>query len=168
VQRYESVPLLRQSEWYVDATRRFGPFSLEASYETFSDAPLRVPADLAGGRTTLLATGQLPNVPLHHGNLIVAFRRHAAMFGLGARFVSSNNDANLPGHVALDAGLRLPLGPGALEVSAQNLFAPFGGVLTSPRYAVPLRTSNAPLAALATPLQNTRTLRYKVGVGPHS
>ncbi len=168
VQRYESVGVLRQSEWYVDATRRLGPFSLEAFYETFADAPAWTPADLAGARTTLAAGAQLANVPLHRAGLTVAFTNGATMLAMGARFVSANNDANLPDYVALDAGMRARLGPGTLETSAQNLFGAYTGLLDSPRYAVPLATTAAPLYTLATPLQRTWTLRYTARVGPRS
>jgi len=168
VQRYESVDVLRQAEWYVDATRRFGPVSLEAFYETFADAPEQTPAGILGERTTLVAGAQLANVPLHRAGLTLAFARRTAMLALGARFVSANNEANLPSHVVSDAGLRVPLAPGTLEASVQNLFGAYEGLVSSPRYAVPLQTTAAPLYTLATPLQRTWTLHYTVGVGPHS
>jgi hypothetical protein len=166
VQRYETVGVLRQAQAYVDAIRRLGPVSLEAFYETFTDAPAQTAAGLGGERTTLVPGAQLANIAPHRAGLTAAFSHGSALIAMGARYVSSNNEANLPGHVVGDAGLRVRLGPGALETSAQNLFGAYTGRLSSPRYAVPLMTTAAPLFTLATPIARTWTLRYTVDVGP--
>jgi hypothetical protein len=168
VQRYESVALLRQAEAYVEATHQLGSFSIDAFYETFADLPAQTPADLAGMRTTLVAGEQLANVPLHRAGATIAYTQHATMIATGARYVSANNEANLPGHVVIDAGLRIRLVPGTVEASIQNLFGAYSGVFTSPRYALPVSTTAAPLDTLATPIQRTWTLRYTVAVGPPS
>lgn len=169
LQQYVSVPVLRQTTWYISGTRRLGPLTLQASYETFSDVPLDIPASLARSRTTLRSGAQLPGVPLHRGNVIVAYAGHDTTFAVGARFLSENNEDNLPSYVALDAGARLPLGPGVLEVSAQNLVDPFPGLLTSPQYAIPIATTTqAPLGTLATPLLRTWAVQYTLAVGPRS
>jgi hypothetical protein len=168
VQRYETVDVLRQTEVYADATRQFGHVSLEAFYETFSDSPANTPPDLTGLRTTLAPHLQLADVPLHRAGLIAAFTHRGSMIGFGARLVSANNDAHLPTHVIADGGLRLLVARGTLETSVQNLFGSYVGLLSTPRFAVPLETTGAPLNTLAKPLQRTWTLRYTVGIGPHS
>ncbi len=170
VQRLETVPALQQAEWYVDATRRFGSFSIETTYETFADVPrcARMGCSTGLGVTTLMSGTQIADVPLHRANVVAAFIGRTTTLALSGRFVSANNAQRLPGYVAIDAGARFRHGSGVLDASVQNAFARYGGRFVSPQYAVALPTTGAPFATLATPVQTTWTLRYTMTFGSHN
>jgi hypothetical protein len=164
VQRYETVPVLRQQEWYIDDTRKLGNVSIELSYETFSDTAALLSSE-RGGVGTLVPGAQLPNVPLHRASVIVAVTHGKTIVALAARFVSANNAENLPGHLTVDSGVQFPIGFGRIEASAQNIFAAYSGRFTSPLYAVWIPTTRFALPTLATPLQTTWSLRYVATIG---
>jgi hypothetical protein len=160
VQRYESVPSVLGREWFVDGAIPFGPFRAELSYETYSlYAPTGAP-DLANVATALVPGSQLPGVPLHRANALFSYSHRHSIVALALQYTSVNNAENLPGHVTASLGAQIPFGPGVLALSAQNLLGAFSGTYASPRNAVPLGSTGAPVPTLAIPLRPVWSIRY--------
>jgi hypothetical protein len=164
--RYETVPHLIGREAFVDVKFPLGRLNLETTYEIYSRFVPALPADLAGTHTTLVAFSQLASVPLHRANAIVSYDRGGRLFALAAQYVSANNQANLPGHVTLSGGVRIPVPGGLLSASVQNLLGGYDGTFRSGRYAVPLAANGPAIPTLATPLARTWAMAYSMGVGP--
>jgi hypothetical protein len=168
MQRYESVTRLTGREWFLDVAVPLGAWRAELTYETYSLFAPSLPADLAGVTTSLVPHAQLDGVPLHRANLLLSYRRRQTVAALALQYTSSNNAQNLPGHITAAIGVQVPLGPGMLAASAQNLLHAYNGTFVSSRYAVPLATNGQPIPTLATPLRPGWTLRYTLPVGPAS
>jgi hypothetical protein len=160
VQRYESVPKVTGREWFVDGTIPFGAFRTEVSYETYSlFSPTGAP-ELQNVVTALVPGAQLAGVPLHRANALLSYSRRRSVVALALQYTSANNAENLPGHVTAALGAQIPFGPGVFAVSAQNLLGSYSGTFVSPRYAVPLGSTGAPIPTLAIPLRPVWSLRY--------
>ena len=121
------------------------------------------------GVTSLIANAQLDGVPLHRAHAVLSRRAGNAIASLAAQYVDGHNAAHLPGHVTVAAGLQLQLGrnlgAGTLAISVQNLFHAYAGDVASPRYALPVASTGAPIGVLATPVTPAWRVRYTVRTG---
>lgn len=161
LQRYESLPVVEQREWFVEAERRFGAVRVGAFVERFGDVAVLIPDHLGGQRTDLIAGEQLPQIPVLRSALTVSAPVAAVTLAVGPRTLSGGNAENRPTRSLVDLGARLPLRVGTLELSAQNVFAKYAAQFATQRNAVPLATTlGAPFPTLAYPIPSSWSIRY--------
>jgi hypothetical protein len=166
LQRWESIPVLDQREWFVDVRRRVGAIELRAFVERFDDVATVV-GNLAGRRTDVVRGAQLPHVSSLRTGFIASAPLGAAKLAAGIRELPAGNAYDRAPRPLLDLAARLPLRSGELVLSAQNVFAAGGGSFATSRGAVPLATTiGAPFAALAEPVPSTWSIRYVLARAP--
>jgi hypothetical protein len=105
-------------------------------------------ARLEDGPTTTIVGAQLPNRPLHKGNLAVDgfLPRSGIELLANAQYVGANNQQNLGSYVNFSFGISHRFGPGQLTVFENNAFNAYAGVFATDSGARPLALSNgAPL-----------------------
>jgi hypothetical protein len=115
--------------------------------------------------SSIIPGSQLPGVPLHRANVLVAYANKKLSAAADALFVSGNGQTYLPSHVETMAGVSYQLRDGQLSLSVQNPFGAYGGALTSPRYALAQPLTSGTFLPLAQPLHQVWSLRYRVQTG---
>ncbi len=124
---------------------------------------------LQDGPSTTIVGAQLPNRPVHRGNLAVdALLPRAGLELLAnAQYVGANNQQNLGSYVNLSLGASHKLGPGQLTLFENNVFNTYGGDFATNANAQPLPLSNGALyLAAAQPLTpRTIYLSYSAAIG---
>ncbi len=155
-----SVRRLRGDELYVSDTWRKGRFTVSGFYETFADRAVDPGPQAAAVRTTLLSNAQLPGVPLHRANALVAYAGTRWSVAADALFTSANNAQNLPSHTVVSLGAATVVGPGRLEFSVQNVLGSYSRTYTEPDSAIGIASGGDPFRTLAIPLHRTWSVRY--------
>jgi hypothetical protein len=130
--------------------------------------------EAAGGRlndgpSTTVVGAELPNRPIHKGNLAIdgLLPRSGIELLANAQYVGSNNQQNLGPYVNVSFGVSHRFGPGQLTLFENNAFNTYAGVFAEDAYARPLPLSNGGFyETAATPL-TPRTIfaSYAVAIG---
>ncbi|MGB8203099.1 MAG: TonB-dependent receptor, partial [Candidatus Baltobacteraceae bacterium] len=130
--------------------------------------------EAAGGRlqdgpSTTIVGAQLPNRPIHKGNLTIdaLLPRSGVELLANAQYVGANNQQNLGPYVSVSFGISHRLGPGQITLFENNAFNADEGVFATDAYARPLPLSGGGLyQTAATPL-TPRTIfaSYAVALG---
>ncbi len=160
-----SVPSLQSREAFVAARRTFGHIELSGFYETLSQYATGTPS-VQLARSSIVPGSQVVSVPLQRANLLVAYHDRRSMLAADALYTAANNADRLPGHVELMLGAATQVGHGTLSLALQNPFGAYGGLYTSSRYAVPIRTTAGPLPTLADPVLRTWQFTYRFSTSP--
>jgi hypothetical protein len=130
--------------------------------------------EAAGGRlndgpSTTIVGRELPNRPIHKGNVALdgLIPRPGIELLANLQYVGSNNQQNLGPYVSVSFGASHRLGPGQITLFENNAFNAYAGVFSTDAGAAPLPLSNgAQLVTNATPLlPRTIFLSYAVAVG---
>jgi hypothetical protein len=126
-------------------------------------------ARLNDGPTTTIVGAQLPNRPIHKGNLAIdgLIPRPGIELLANAQYVGANNQQNLGPYVSMSFGISHRFGPGQLTLFENNAFNTYAGVFSSDVDARPLPLSNGEqLLTAGTPLlPRTIFLSYAVAIG---
>jgi hypothetical protein len=124
---------------------------------------------LDDGPSTTIVGEQLPNRPIHKGNVALdgLIPRSGIELLADAQYVGSNNQQNLGPYVSVSYGISHRLGPGQVTFFENNAFNAYGGLFATDADARPLPLSDgAQLLAAATPLlPRTFFLSYAVALG---
>jgi hypothetical protein len=130
--------------------------------------------EAAGGRlddgpSTTIVGAQLPNRPIHKGNLAIDgyLPRSGIELLANAQYVGTNNQQNLGSYVNFSFGISHRFGPGQITLFENNAFNAYAGVFATDSDARPLPLSNGLLyGTAATPL-TPRTIfaSYAVALG---
>jgi hypothetical protein len=130
--------------------------------------------EAAGGRlddgpSTTIVGAQLPNRPIHKGNLTVdgLLPRSGIELLANAQYVGANNQQNLGPYVNISFGISHRFGPGQVTLFENNAFNAYAGVFATDGYARPLPLSaGGYYETAATPL-TPRTIfaSYAVALG---
>ncbi len=83
--RWESVPVLRQREWFVEGERHIGTVRLRAFIERFSDVVSVSPPGLALASSSLIPGAQVPHIAPLRGAFAASVPVGGATIALGAR-----------------------------------------------------------------------------------
>jgi hypothetical protein len=130
--------------------------------------------EAAGGRlddgpSTTIVGQQLPNRPIHRGNVALdgLLPRSGTELLANAQYVGSNNQQNLGPYVSVSFGISHRWGPGQLTVFENNAFNAYAGVFATDTYAQPLALSTGGVyQTAATPLTpRTFFVSYALAVG---
>jgi hypothetical protein len=126
-------------------------------------------ARLDDGPTTTIVGAQLPNRPIHKGNIAIdgLIPRPGIELLADAQYFGTNNQQNLGPYVSVSFGVSHRFGPGQLTLFENNAFDAYAGVFSSDVDARPLALSNgAQLLTAATPLlPRTIFLSYATAIG---
>jgi hypothetical protein len=126
-------------------------------------------ARLDDGPSTTIVGAQLPNRPIHKGNITFDGLIPGPGIELlaNAQYVGSNNQQNLGSYVNVSFGASHKLGPGQVTLFENNAFNAYAGVFATNSDAHPLALSNGEqFLSGATPLlPRTLFLTYAVTVG---
>lgn len=124
---------------------------------------------LDDGPSTTIVGSQLPNRPIHKGNITFdgLIPRPGIELLANAQYVGGNNQQNLGSYVNVSFGASHKFGPGQVTLFENNAFNAYAGIFAGNSDAQPLALSNgARLPAAATPLlPRTVFLSYGVAVG---
>jgi hypothetical protein len=124
---------------------------------------------LDDGPSTTIVGQQLPNRPIHKGNVALdgLIPRPGIELLADAQYVGSNNQQNLGPYVSVSLGVSHRLGPGQLTLFENNAFNAYPGVFATDTNARPLPLSDGDdLLTAATPLTpRTFFLSYAVALG---
>ncbi len=124
---------------------------------------------LEDGPSTSIVGAQLPNRPIHKGNVTLdgLLPRSGVEVLANAQYVGSNNQQNLGPYLSVSFGISHRFGPGQLTLFANNVFNAYAGVFATDAGAQPLALSDGSLYdTAATPL-TPRTIfaSYTVALG---
>jgi hypothetical protein len=124
---------------------------------------------LGDGPSTTIVGAQLPNRPIHKGNLTVdaLLPRSGVELLANAQYVGANNQQNLGPYVNVSFGVSHRLGPGEITLFENNAFNAYAGVFATDADALPLALSGGGFyETAATPL-TPRTIfaSYSVALG---
>ncbi len=126
-------------------------------------------ARLADGPSTTIVGAQLPNRPLHRGNVTVdAYLPQSGIELLGnASYTGTNNQQNLGPYVSVSAGISHRFGPGQVTLFENNVFDTYGGVFATDANALALPLSDGTtLRTAAVPLvPRSINLSYTTVIG---
>ncbi len=126
-------------------------------------------ARLDDGPTTTIVGAQLPNRPIHKGNIAIdgLIPRPGIELLADAQYVGTNNQQNLGPYVSMSFGVSHRFGPGQMTLFENNAFNAYAGVFSTDAGARPLPLSDgAQLLTAATPLlPRTIFLSYAVAIG---
>jgi hypothetical protein len=126
-------------------------------------------ARLNDGPSTTIVGAQLPNRPIHKGNVTLdgLLPRSKIELLANAQFVGANNQQNLGPYVSVSFGISHRAGPGQLTLFENNAFNTYAGVFATGAYARPLPLSfDGVLPVAATPLTpRTIFLSYAMAIG---
>jgi hypothetical protein len=124
---------------------------------------------LDDGPSTTIVGEQLPNRPIHKGNIALdgLLPRSGIELLADAQYVGANNQQNLGPYVSVSFGASHRLGPGQVTVFENNAFNAYAGLFATDADARPLPLSGgAELLTAATPiLPRTYFLSYAVAIG---
>jgi hypothetical protein len=130
--------------------------------------------EAAGGRlddgpSTTIVGAQLPNRPIHKGNLTLdgLLPRSGIELLANAQYVGAGNQQNLGPYVNVSFGISHRFGPGQVTLFENNAFGAYSGVFATDAYARPLPLSSGGYyETAATPL-TPRTIfaSYAVALG---
>jgi hypothetical protein len=130
--------------------------------------------EAAGGRlndgpSTTIVGAQLPNRPIHRGNVAIdgLLPRSGIELLANAQYVGANNQQNLGPYINTSLGVSHRFGPGQVTLFENNVFNTYAGVFASDAYAQPLPLSGGGFyETSATPL-TPRTIfaSYAVAIG---
>jgi hypothetical protein len=130
--------------------------------------------EAAGGRlndgpSTTIVGAQLPNRPIHRGNVAIdgLLPRSGIELLANAQYVGANNQQNLGPYINTSIGISHRFGPGQLTLFENNVFNTYAGILATDAYAQPLPLSGGGFYdTSATPL-TPRTIfaSYAVAIG---
>jgi hypothetical protein len=168
----ESVAGTRRLYQGVNASGRFelSPYlALLPSYSVNVAVLEAAGGRLGDGPSTTIVGAQLPNRPLHRGNLTLdgLLPRSATELLANAQFVGANNQQNLGPYVNVSFGVSHRWGPGQVTLFENNAFNAYAGVFATNSYANALALSNgAGYRTAATPL-TPRTIfaSYTMAIG---
>jgi len=124
---------------------------------------------LDDGPSTTIVGAQLPNRPIHKGNLTLdgLLPRSGIELLANAQYVGANNQQNLGSYVNFSFGVSHRFGPGQLTLFENNAFNAYAGVFATDGYARALPLSGGGFYdTAATPL-TPRTIfaSYAVAIG---
>jgi hypothetical protein len=124
---------------------------------------------LEDGPSTTIVGAELPNRPIHKGNIAVdgLIPRPGIELLANAQYVGSNNQQNLGPYISVSFGVSHRFGPGQVTLFENNAFNAYAGVFATDGDARPLPLSNGgSLLTGATPLTpRTFFLSYAVAIG---
>jgi hypothetical protein len=124
---------------------------------------------LDDGPSTTIVGAQLPNRPIHKGNLTLdgLMPRSGVEFLANAQFVGANNQQNLGPYINVSFGVSHRFGPGQLTLFENNAFNTYAGDFATSEYSRPLPLSfGGSLPVAATPLTpRTIFLSYAMVIG---
>lgn len=153
-----------------------GNFIIEPNYSVTVAERISNDPRIDNPYSTIISGAQIPNRPLHGGNLLVEYKAPNSAFDYAAdaQYVGSNNNDNLPAYTTFAATVGVQLTRGYLYFSAQNITNRDAGIFASPENAVPLQTAGGMLIPqLARPLTPrsysvTYQIRFGQGIKPQS
>jgi hypothetical protein len=168
----ESIAGTRRLYQGVDLTGRFEltPYIAVLPSYSMNLAVLEAASTrLDDGPSTTIVGSQLPNRPIHKGNITFdgLMPRSGTELLANAQYVGGNNQQNLGSYVNVSFGASHKFGPGQVTLFENNAFNAYAGVFATNSDAHPLTLSNgAQLLTAATPLlPRTLFLSYAVAVG---
>ncbi len=155
-----------------NATARFelSPYiAMIPSYSLNQAVLVSAGGRLDDGPSTTIVGAQLPNRPIHKGNLTfdALMPRSGIELLANAQYVGANNQQNLGPYVSMSFGVSHRLGPGQVTVFTNNAFNVYSGVFATNAYAQPLALSSGGFyETAATPL-TPRTIfaSYAMAIG---
>ncbi len=152
---------------HVDASRNV---IAEASYAAMLARAYGSRSLIFSPGSTVIGGRQLPNQPIHTGNLSLAagIGRAGVTALANLHYISANNPNNLPAYTTVDAGLDLPLKHGgSFTVSLLNLTDTHAGTFATTAGAVPLATETGRFATIASPLiPHSLNFAWRLPFGP--
>ena len=168
----ESIAGTRRLYQGINATGRFdvSPYIAVLPSYSLNMAVLEAASSrLSDGPSTTLVGAQLPNRPIHKGNIAIdALMPRSGIELLGdAQYVGANNQQNLGPYVTVSFGVSHKFGPGQLTFFMNNAFNAYSGVFATDNFAQPLPLSDgASYVTAATPLTpRTIFLSYSMAIG---
>ncbi len=124
---------------------------------------------LGDGPSTTVVGAQLPNRPIHKGNVAVdaLLPRSGIELLANAQYVGANNQQNLGPYINMSFGISHKFGPGQVTLFENNAFDTYAGVLATDTYARPLPLSNGTSFVTAANPLTPRTIfaSYAVAIG---
>jgi len=124
---------------------------------------------LNDGPSTTIVGDELPNRPIHKGNVAIdgLIPRPGIELLANAQYVGSNNQQNLGSYVNVSFGISHRFGPGQITLFENNAFNAYAGEFATDTDARPLPLSNGEdLLTAAAPLTpRTIFLSYAVAMG---
>jgi hypothetical protein len=168
----ESVAGTRRLYQGIDFSGRFelSPYIAIIPSYSLNEAILEAASGrLEDGPSTTIVGAQLPNRPLHRGNVALdgLLPRAGVELLANAQYVGSNNQQNLGPYVSVSFGISHKFGPGQLTLFENNAFNTYGGEFATDASAQPQPLSNGALYRVAgTPLTpRTLFLSYAAAIG---
>jgi hypothetical protein len=168
----ESVAGTRRLYQGMDFTGRFelSPYvALIPSYSINQAILEAASGRLEDGPSTTIVGAQLPNRPLHRGNVSIdgLLPRSGIEMLANAQYVGANNQQNIGPYVSVSFGISHKFGPGQLTLFENNAFNAYAGEFASDSFALPQPLSNgAEYRVAGTPLTpRTIFLSYAAAIG---